>query len=74
MPLIDSWIWALILAVTRRARCVTVRAMRRKLSAMTDGQRRHRQQQQRQPDVDAQQPDGQDHHQQHLAEQVHDQR
>ncbi len=33
IPLTDSWIWALILAVTRRARCVTVRAIRRKLNA-----------------------------------------
>ncbi len=33
MPLIDSWICALILAVTRRACWVTERAIRRKLSA-----------------------------------------
>jgi len=35
MPLTDSWICALIFAVTRRDRCVTMRAMRRKLSAIS---------------------------------------
>ncbi len=35
MPLTDSWICALISAVTRRACCVMRRAIRRKLSAIS---------------------------------------